>query len=203
MTGGPGESWQEREARRRRVAEEARKLDREPAAWWARLVLGVTLAAWVASIAWMVATLPDRVPTHWSASGTPDGWSSKTGALAFVVLLPALMFFPMIWLSRLVLVWPQGVNAPYKEWWLDRPRRLVRFERLLREDLMVIVSVSVLLMVAIDLIMGYAAHQPGGTVPAWWFPVVTVAYLVVLTAVTVRMLVSRRYRPDDDDPELA
>ena len=203
MTGGPGESWQEREARRRRVAEEARGLDREPAARWARLALVVATAAWLATIAWMAATLPEQVPTHWSASGTPDGWSSKAGALAFVVLLPALLFFPMIWLSRLVLVWPDGVNAPHKEWWLDRPRRLVRFERLLREDLMVIVSVTVLLMVAIDLITGYAAHQPGGTVPAWWFPVVLVAFLAVLTLVTVRMFVGGRYRPDDDDPELA
>lgn len=203
MTGGPGESWQEREARRRRVAEEARGLDREPAAWWARMALAVATAAWLATIAWMAATLPEQVPTHWSAGGTPDGWSSKAGALAFVVLLPALLFFPMIWLSRLVLVFPDGVNAPHKEWWLDRPRRLVRFERLLREDLMVIVSVTVLLMVAINLITGYAAHQPGGTVPAWWFPVVLVAFLAVLTLVTVRMFVGGRYRPDDDDPELA
>ena len=91
MTGGPGESWQEREARRRRVAEEARALDREPAAWWARLALVVATAAWLATIAWMAATLPEQVPTHWSAGGTPDGWSSKAGALAFVVLLPHLL----------------------------------------------------------------------------------------------------------------
>ncbi|WP_134772749.1 DUF1648 domain-containing protein [Ornithinimicrobium flavum] len=203
MVGGPGESWQEREARRRRVAEDARTLGREPAAWWARLTLAVVTAAWLATIAWMATTLPEQVPTHWSAGGTPDGWSSRAGALAFVVLLPALAFYPMILLSRLVLVWPDGVNAPHKEWWLDRPRRLVRFERLLREDLMVIVAITVLLMVSINLITGYAAHQPGGAVPAWWFPVVLVAFLVALTVVTVRMFVGGRYRPDDDDPELA
>lgn len=203
MVGGPGGSWQEREARRRRVAEEARALGREPAAWWARLTLAVATAAWLATIAWLATTLPEEVPTHWSVGGTPDGWSSRAGALAFVVLLPALMFYPMILLSRLVLVWPDGVNAPHKEWWLDRPRRLVRFERLLREDLMVIVGVTVLLMAASNLITGYAAQQPGGAVPAWWFPVELVAFLVALTVVLVRMFVGGRYRPDDDDPELA
>lgn len=202
-TGGLGESWQERAERRRQVAQEARLLGREPAGRWPRMVLILATVAWLVALIWLVATLPERVPTHWSGGGTPDGWSSKAFAIGFAVLLPVVFFFPMIWLSRLALVWPDGVNVPHKEWWLDRPRRLVRFERLLREDLMVIVGITLLLMVGTDLIIGYAAHQPGGTVPAGWFPVLLVAYLAALTVVIVRMLTGPRYRPDDDEPELA
>lgn len=203
MTGGPGESWQERAARRRRVAEEARQLDREPAGRGARLVLGLATVAWLATLLWLVVTLPEQVPTHWSGGGTPDGWSSRASALVFVVVVPVLLFYPMILISRLVLVWPDGVNTPHKEWWLDRPRRLVRFERLVREDLMVIVAVSLLLMVGSDLIIGYAAHRPDGTVPGWWFPVLLVAFLLALGAVVVHMVAGSRYRPDDTDPDLA
>lgn len=203
MTGGPGESWQDREARRRGVAQEARQLDREPAGWPARIVLALATVAWLATLVWLTLTLPERVPTHWSAGGTPDGWSSRTSALAFTTAIPLLVLYPMIWISRLVIVWPHGINTPYKEWWLDRPRRLVRYERLVREDLMVIVGMSVLLMAGADLIIGYAAHQPGGRVPGWWFPVLLIAYLVVLGVVVVRMMVGPRYRPDDADPQLA
>ena len=203
ITGGPGESWQEREERRRQVAREARQLGREPAGWGPRMVLILATVAWLAALIWLVATLPERVPTHWSGGGTPDGWSGKASAIGFAAVLPVLFFFPMIWLSRLALVWPDGVNVRHKEWWLDRPRRLVRFERLLREDLMVMVGLTLLLVVGIELVTGYAAHQPGGTVPAWWFPTMTVAYLAALAVVIVRMFAGPRYRPDDDDPELA
>ena len=203
MTGsGGGESWQQREERRRQVAREARLMADEPAGWPQRIVLAVATMAWLATLAWMAATLPERVPTHWSTGGTPDGWSSRASALAFAVLTPLVLLYPMVWISRLAMIWPAGINAPHKEWWLDRPRRLVRFERLLREDLMVIVAMTVLLMVGIDLIIGYAAHRPGGAVPGWWFGALVGGYLVALTLATVRMMTGSRYRPDEDDPQL-
>lgn len=203
MAVGSGESWQQREERRRQVAREARLMAREPAGWLPRLVLLVATVAWLAMLAWLVQTLPDRVPTHWSGGGTPDGWSSREFALGFAVVGPLVFAYPLLLLSRLTIVWPQGINAPYKEWWLETPRRLVRFERLVREDLMLIVGATVLLLVGMDVLMGYAAHRPGGQVPGWWFLAATGAFLVVLGWVVVRMLIGPRYRPDDDDPELA
>lgn len=202
MSGRPDESWQEREARRRRAVAEAKLLQREPAGGGPRLVLAIAVVGWLLSLAWLTLTLPERVPTHWSGGGVPDGWSSRIGAIGFALLLPLATIIPMLWISRLVLVWPDGINAPHKEWWLERPRRIIRFERLLREDLMVIVALTLGLFVAVSLIIGYAAHQPGGVVPAWWFPVLLVGYVGVLTAVTVRIYTGPRYRPDDSDREL-
>lgn len=203
MTGaGTGESWQERDQRRRQVAREARLMAPEPASWLPRVVLGVATLAWLATLGWLAATLPERVPTHWSGSGTPDGWSSRPFALGFALLAPLLFAYPLLWLSRLTVIWPDGINTPHKELWLDTPRRLVRFERLLREDLMLMAGLTVLLLTGVDLVIGYAAHQPGGLVPWWVFLVLVGGFLVLIGLVTVRMLVGSRYRPRDDDADL-
>ena len=57
----------------------------------------------------------------------------------------------------------------------------MRFERLLREDLWLITSASLLLMAAIGLIMGQAAKSPGGRVDSWWVWATIVGYLAVMS----------------------
>lgn len=194
--GTPGaDGWRERERRRQEAVQRARRMPREAASVTSRLVLWLALAAWAGVFLWLALSLPDRVPTHWSRSGVPDGWSSRTGALAlFAGFL--LMTLPLVLLSRLVLLAPDLVNAPHREWWTSTPRRVLRFERLVREDLMVVVALTLLLLVSTGLVMGYAAGQPTGAAPGWSFWVVLVTYLVVLTLLVLRMYRSRRYRPD-------
>ncbi|AKT52815.1 hypothetical protein ADJ73_11980 [Arsenicicoccus sp. oral taxon 190] len=199
MSGG---TWQQQEQRRQAVSREARTLPREPSSWGPRLALGLATVAWLATLVWLVATLPERVPTHWGTGPAPDGWSSRASALAMSALLPPAVAYPMIWLSRLALVWPDGINVPHKEWWLERPRRLVRFERLVREDMMLVSAATVGLLAAADVQIGVAAHRPGGEVPEWTFPVTLVGFLAVIGVVVARMGLGRRYRPRDDDPDL-
>lgn len=194
------ETWQEREGRR--VVREARSHRREPASWGARLTLGVATVAWLATLLWLFATLPERVPTHWSFGNVPDGWSSRSVALTIAVLFPVVFAYPMVWLSRLAFVWPNGINVPHKEWWLQTSRRLVRFERLLREDLMLLAALLLLLFVAMDIQIGYAAHQPQGAVPGWTFPVTIVGFLASTGILMVRMVTGPRYRPREADSEL-
>lgn len=200
QTGG---TWQQREAARKDVAREARDLPREPASWGPRLAIAVATLAWLTTLVWLVATLPERVPTHWSGSTVPDDWSSRGTALAMSVLLPLVLAYPMVWLSRLALVWPDGINVPHKQWWLERPRRLVRFERLVREDLVLLVAATVGLLTAVDVQIGIAAHRPGGETPGWSVPVLLGTYLLLVGLVVGRMVVGRRYRPREDDAELA
>lgn len=197
-----GQSWQERERSRQEAVRRARRMPREPSAALPRLVLWLSVAAWLGVLVWLALTLPDRVPTHWTFSNVPDGWSSKVGALVFSAGLPLVLLLPMLWLSRLVFVAPDLVNSPHREWWTSTPRRVVRFERLVREDLMVIVALTLLMLVSADVVIGYAAHQPGGAAPGWVFPVVLVAYLVLVTLVVVHMYRSGRYRPDAQEPAL-
>lgn len=199
-TSGTGESWQESEQRRQEAMRRARSLPREPSGVFPRLVLGIAVAVWLVVLVWLVLTLPARVPTHWSSS-EPDDWSSKPVALAFSVGM-MLLLLSLPWLSRLVFLAPDLVNAPYREWWTSTVPRVVRFERLVREDLMVITGLTMLLLASTEVVIGYAAHQPGGAVPWWIFPVVLVAYLVLLTLCVVRMYLGGRYRPEEQDPDL-
>lgn len=191
-----GRTWQERGAHQRHVADAARALPRERSGAGPRGALAVATIVWLATVVWLALTLPERVPTHWTSGSVPDGWSSREGALAFSVLLPLVTIFPLLWLSRLALVWPDGINLPEpaKRWWLDTPERLVRFERLLREDLMLIVASTLLLFAAADVVIGVAAHRPGGMAPGAAFPAILVGYLAAIGAVVIRMLVGGRYR---------
>lgn len=199
MGAGATESWQERQDRRQQVAEQARAMRREPASSGPRAALGLGTVLWLAVLVWLFLTLPERVPTHWSFGSVPDGWSSRPVALTMAALLPILTAYPLLWLSRLAIIWPSGINVPDQEWWLQTPDRLVRFERLLREDLMLMVAVMLLLFTAGSLQMAWAAHQPQGAVPAWSFPVLVGGFLVMFGLVLARMVTGPRYRPRKDD----
>ncbi len=172
-------------------------MGREPMSDPVRAAAVGSVVVWLGVLVWLAESLPDRVPTHWSLSSVPDAWSSKPAALAILVVVPLVMFLPMPLISRLVLSHPDIVNAPYKEWWLDTPRRLVRFERLLREDLWLMTAVSLLLIAAIGLIIGQAATTPDGRVDPWWMWLTIVGYLAVIGLLVARMLAGRRYRPFD------
>ncbi|ACV08442.1 DUF1648 domain-containing protein [Jonesia denitrificans] len=197
---GVNSSWRERQAHLREVMAEAKTLEREPAARWVTVVFGAATALWIVVVVWLALTLPDEVPIHWSSGGVPDGWASKTGALAFSILVPLATIFPLVFLSRLVLAAPDTLNSPHKEWWIAEPHRLIRCERLLREDLMVIVALTVVLLTTVDVLIGYAAHQPGGVVPSWWFTILLVAYVLALVGYTTWMYASARYRPTKPVP---
>src|SRR5699024_5801889 len=119
----------------RDIAAEARGLPREPTAPWILVLMAVLTAAWLGILAWQVAVLPDRVPTHFGARGEADGWSSKAGALAFSVLLPVLVVFPMPLLSPLAVRGPESSKSPNRDGWSATAPGLRRFERLVREAL--------------------------------------------------------------------
>ncbi len=194
MAGDAGD-WREQGRHRRRVADQARLLGREPLSDPVRAVAALSVVLWLGVMVWLAVSLPDRVPTHWSTSPLADGWSSKPAALALLIGLPLVTFLPIPLLSRLMLSLPDLVNAPYKDWWLGTPQRLVRFERLLREDLWLITGASLLLMAAIGLIIGQAATTPGGQADPWWMWATIVGYLAVIGLIVARMLAGRRYRP--------
>lgn len=65
--------------------------------WWLEVtVAGLTIAAFALS-AYYYPQIPARMPVHWNASGTPDGWAQKS--LAGVFFLSALgLYLQMFWL---------------------------------------------------------------------------------------------------------
>ncbi|HCG54908.1 MAG TPA: DUF1648 domain-containing protein [Brevibacterium sp.] len=92
-------------------------------------VLSILVLIGFAVWAWFNA--PDQVPSHFGANGQPDGWSSKSEVMAWLVPLgvgiPALLSIRQIY-EKL----PLGlVNIPHKEYWLQRGERDYLFDCLM------------------------------------------------------------------------
>jgi serine/threonine-protein kinase len=72
--------------------------------------------------------LPDRLASHFGASGMPNGWMTKTQFIITyaLVLLPAL--FIEFWLHRKISKTPGAkLNLPNREYWLAPERRAETF----------------------------------------------------------------------------
>jgi len=72
--------------------------------------------------------LPDRVASHFAASGIPNGWMTKTQFFVMyaLVLLPALAI--EFWVSHRIANKPDAkLNLPNKEYWLAPERRAGTF----------------------------------------------------------------------------
>lgn len=178
------------------IAAEARGLPREPTARWILVLMAVLTVVWLGILAWQVAVLPDRVATHFGFGGEANGWSSKAGALAFSVLLPLLVVFPMPLMALLALRWPSSINAPNREWWTATAPRLRRFERLLREDLWLIGALTLALFLVIDVGVALAAQSTDNTLSLWFLLPTLVLFLAGLGVVMARML-GTRYAEQD------
>ncbi|MCH8613018.1 DUF1648 domain-containing protein [Arsenicicoccus dermatophilus] len=193
-----GETWQVRERRRAEVARTARGLPREPMEPLARVLAILAVSAWVGVLVWSWRVLPERVPLHWGdGSGHPDRWGSRTESL-LVSLLVGLLVLSMPFLSRLALVWPDGINVPHKEWWLDEPRRLVTFERRVREDLWLLTALTLAFVTAMELLTVVSVRRGDGVLPEGWFWGLLGGYLLLVGLTTLRMARGSRYRPTPD-----
>lgn len=181
----------------RETARQARQLPTEPMSRGVRAIVGGAVAVWLVTVLVVYSTLPERAPTHWDGS-EPDDWSSRAGALVAFVVGPIAIGAVLRLVTTLVLRWPQGINAPNKEYWLQTTQRLRHFERLVREDLMLIGALTTLLFAAISVMTGVAAHREGGELPGVFFAVIMIAFIAGILGLVVRMLLGRRYQPSDE-----
>ena len=72
--------------------------------------------------------LPERMASHFGASGAANGWMSKSQFLTLyaIVLLPAI--FLEFWLPRKLAATPEkNLNLPNKQYWLAPERRAETF----------------------------------------------------------------------------
>lgn len=159
---------------------------------------GLTIL-WLAVLAWQVAVLPERVPTHFDASGQADEWSSRAGALASSVLGPLVLVFPLPLMARLAVRWPQSINAKNRDWWMASGQRLRRFERLLREDLWLISAAMLIMLMLVQAGITESALSGAGALPMAyiWVPITV---LLVGIGVAVARMLGKRYA---EQPDLA
>lgn len=175
----------------RSLTDDARDLPREPTAPWILVLVAGLVVVWLAVLAWQVAVLPDRVPTHFDSAGRADGWSSRTGALASSLLLPLVIALPLPLLSRLALRWPAAISAPNRDWWTATAPRLRRFERLLREDLWLIAASMIGALIGVQVAITDAAVAGADSLPSAYSRGPLIVAAVGMGLVLVRVLGGR------------
>lgn len=181
------------------VADEALKLPREPVAPWIRVLAAVVAVVWLGVLAWQIVVLPEQVPVQFEVGGPPTSWSSKLGALVFPVLMVAAVALPAALVPALVFRAPRSISAPNRQWWTATPARLRRFERLLREDLMLLGVTGTVLMVVVQVQITLAARSPDGQVPPEMWLAMVVALAGLLVPIVRMSGAGGRY---DQQPEL-
>jgi uncharacterized membrane protein len=91
------------------------------------LFFGIALAA-IAQCIHDFPLLPERMASHFAASGVPNGWMTKSQfcIIYAVVFLPAL--FVEFWLHRKIAKTPEAkLNLPNMKYWLAPERRAETF----------------------------------------------------------------------------
>jgi uncharacterized membrane protein len=93
-----------------------------------RMLFFAILGAGVLQFAHDFPLLPERMASHFAASGAANGWMTKMQFLITyaVILLPA--FFLEFWLHRRIAATPEKrLNLPNKDYWLAPERRAETF----------------------------------------------------------------------------
>jgi uncharacterized membrane protein len=73
-------------------------------------ILGLLTLGWVTWLGSVYTELPDIIPVHFNASGTPDGWGRK----ATIWILPVITVVISLALILLPRMAPNSINYPVK-----------------------------------------------------------------------------------------
>ena len=78
----------------------------------------LSLVLFLASVYYFGASLPDRVATHFGASGQPNGWMTRSGHLLFFTLFGIGFSSFVIGISYVLRLFPPSLlNVPHAEYW--------------------------------------------------------------------------------------
>lgn len=84
---------------------------------------------YVAHVIWYYPQLPDRVASHFSFSGQPDAWSTKTFFVTFYLVITggcALLFIGVSFGMSKIPV--SLINLPNKDYWLSEDHKQQTFD---------------------------------------------------------------------------
>jgi uncharacterized BrkB/YihY/UPF0761 family membrane protein len=158
-------------------------------AWAAFAASAVVLAVVLLVLA---AVLPDRVPLHFGPSLEPDAVGDRGTFLALAAGAGALVAGLLGGLAASMSRVPLGaVNVPHAAYW-KTPEREPVLRRRLRDDLLVIGSLTLLLLAVVFALTGEAAVDDSRLSP--WAYAVLAVYVVAVLGYCVHLF-TRRYRP--------
>jgi len=98
-----------------------------PATRLPRSIFVATLVAGVVQCVHDFPVLPDRMASHFAASGMPNGWMTKSQFFVLYALLTVPALILEFWLPRRIVSHPKRINLPNKEYWLAPERRAATF----------------------------------------------------------------------------
>lgn len=98
-----------------------------PATRLPRSIFIAILAAGVMQCVHDFPLLPDRMASHFGASGMPNGWMTKSQFFVLYALLTIPVVILEFWLPRRIVNNPKRLNLPNKEYWLAPERRAATF----------------------------------------------------------------------------
>ena len=86
-------------------------------------ILAVLALLMVVQMAYYYLQLPDTVASHFDATGTPNGWMSKTAFVVIILAALPLSAAPTAGFALVLHHVQDAMNLPNKEYWLAPERR--------------------------------------------------------------------------------
>jgi uncharacterized membrane protein len=100
------------------------------------LVFIILLALCLAHAAYYYPLLPDRVASHFGASGKPDAWSGKGSIVKIYVIVVAFIAVLFPGIGFILRKTPTSmINLPNKDYWLSPERKQETIDVLSRQFL--------------------------------------------------------------------
>ncbi len=90
-------------------------------------IFGAILLAAVAQCLFSLPHLPDRLASHFGASGLPNGWMTKQAFFVVYAVMIAVAAIVEFYPGRLIARSPARINLPNKQYWLAPERRMATF----------------------------------------------------------------------------
>lgn len=165
---------------------------------WGLLVL--LLMAFVVSMAAAVPMLPDRVATHFDASGRPNDWMNRSTHILVMSLLG--LGFPLFiigtcWTTRYLP--KSAVNIPHRDYWMSEERRLETAQYLYHQSLW-LACLGVGFMIGLHWSVVFSNRRQPVELPLSWILGITGPFLLG-TAWWVICLYRRFPSPDISEPQ--
>ncbi len=141
--------------------------------------------------------MPERMASHFDASGKPNGWTHPKGFVAIYALVVVLLWVIFILTPRLLFLLPDSmINLPNKKYWLA-PERRMQTAATIEEFLGTVGNATAALLICIFQMAFSANLEKDAALPssAW---LLMVAYMIFMMGWTIRFVRTFSKRPPAD-----
>ncbi len=152
-----------------------------------RMIFGVLILIAVMQVGHFYPLMPERMASHFNASGKADGWMTKEGFFGFYVGVLVLMALVFIFIPKFMLKIPDSmINLPNRDYWLAPERRAQTGEMI--ESYMNAAGNAVIALLLCVFHLAFSANlDAGGRLPqSTW--ILLAAFMIFMSVWTIRFL---------------